>query len=246
MFKVDVLGRLEKRPVVVSFDSEWTKNYRIRNGNRPFCFSLVILDASRPVTERAKCSIFGRYADDEREIPRLLEEADVVLARALSDYQVRAIVGHQLSSDLAALTSFSPGLPLLALQDLRREWRERRSVGQSRVVDTRYDLNGHLKGPSRRLVDVCHEFSLQVDQPELGNLSMTALQRKFLASRDVSIRERLMVLNIRHSLSCGVVYLLAQGRRRGRPSINVNAMLARNLEGRFDYVSTPQFRGLAS
>src|SRR5262245_22444513 len=29
---------------VASIDVEWTKNYRIKNGNRPFCYSIVWLD----------------------------------------------------------------------------------------------------------------------------------------------------------------------------------------------------------
>lgn len=29
---------------IASLDVEWTKNYRVRNGNRPFCYSVVYLD----------------------------------------------------------------------------------------------------------------------------------------------------------------------------------------------------------
>jgi len=38
-------GRAPRRPtgttLWASIDVEWTKNYRIKNGNRPFCYSLV-------------------------------------------------------------------------------------------------------------------------------------------------------------------------------------------------------------
>ena len=33
----------EGASLVASVDVEWSKNYRVRNGNRPFCYSVVYL-----------------------------------------------------------------------------------------------------------------------------------------------------------------------------------------------------------
>lgn len=244
MLRLDVAWQHPERPVILAFDSEWTKNYRVRNGNRPFCFSVVALDARRSATEQSACAAFARYVDDLTEIPNLVQEADRMLGELRKVLRAQAIVGHQLSSDLAALINFSQGAHLPALQALRSEWRVRRGSARSRIVDTRYDLNAHLHGTSRRLVDVCHEFALVVDQPELGRASMTKLQNTFLQSGDPAIRERLLVLNLRHSLSCALVFARSRAPARGQRPINVNRMLRQLLAGRVDYVGSAAFEHL--
>ena len=42
-----IKGNLSNIPdnSIIGFDAEWTKNYKIKNGNIPFCFSVVVLDA---------------------------------------------------------------------------------------------------------------------------------------------------------------------------------------------------------
>lgn len=50
-------------------------------------------------------------------------------------------------------------------------------------------------------VDVCAELRLDVTQPELRGSSMTALHRRWPQDGDVAAREKITVLNLRHSLS---------------------------------------------
>jgi hypothetical protein len=51
-------------------------------------------------------------------------------------------------------------------------WRTRRGT-DSRVFDTRYDIDHLPIGASRRLVDICDELKLDVTQPELARGYMT-------------------------------------------------------------------------
>ena len=236
------LDVIEKMPCYIAFDCEWTKNYRVRNANEPFCFSIVSIPITSTINENLIFSIAYAYVDSPEESNALVAEADRLIVGLLE--QGHTFVGLQLSSDIAALSnsvlSDTPGLTLL-----RNAWRERRDTGiLPRVVDTRYDLDHLLANKSRRLVDVCQEFGLLVTQPELGNSSMTALQRHFLASRDEAVRERLQILNIRHSLSCGILAALCDVEVLIRLPLNLNRILFQNLKGRFDYLESPMFQGL--
>lgn len=63
----------------------------------------------------------------------------------------------------------------------------------------------------RRLVDVCTGLSLDVTQPELARTSMPAWHRQWLNEG----RERISVLNLRHSLSTAQVAARHEGLARG-------------------------------
>ncbi|MGH3938587.1 MAG: hypothetical protein ACRDTG_08100 [Pseudonocardiaceae bacterium] len=91
----------------------------------------------------------------------------------------------------------------------RQTWLDRRDhdLTARRVIDTRYDTNHVLSCRSRRLVDVCTELGLDVTQPELRGTSMTALHRTWLTEGIPESRERVSVLNLRHSLSTALVAL---------------------------------------
>ena len=47
-------GRAPRRPagttLWASIDVEWTKNYRIKNGNKPFCYSVIYAAIPRDTT----------------------------------------------------------------------------------------------------------------------------------------------------------------------------------------------------
>lgn len=101
-----------------------------------------------------------------------------------------------------------------------------------------------LFGRSRRLVDVCGELDLDVTQPELARKSMTALHRDWLTNRDVEARERITVLNLRHSLSTALVGLRAAGELTWPKPVNVNTMVATALAGRLGWLDHPTFRAL--
>ncbi len=157
------------------------------------------------------------------------------------------MVGHQLSSDLAVLAQAGPRR-LLGVQALRTAWHARRDadVCERTVIDTRYDVSEALTGKSRRLVDVCGELGLEVTQPELWGISMTALHRRWLVSRTIAARERITILNLRHSLSTALVALTTTYGVRWSGQLNVNHLLMTELEGQYEWLSAPAFQALVA
>lgn len=248
-------GRVPARPagtrLLASIDVEWTKNYRIRNGNVPFCYSVTYLaiPTSGPVDLQDLTFQFtSRYVEDPTETSQLITAATTEITDALD--RAHLVIGHQLSSDLAVLqaagTVNSTPAPCLAqLQHARDLWKQRRHPqdagrGHADVVDTRYDADHVLTGTSRRLVDVCADLDLEVTQPELRGTSMTAVHRRWLERHDTEARERVTVLNLRHSLSAALVALTSTG-RTGRQPVSVNRMLADQLPSTLTWLRHPQF-----
>lgn len=115
---------------------------------------------------------------------------------------------------------------------------------QPRFLDTRYDAGHILSCQSRRLVDVCANLRLDVKQPELRGTSMTALHRRWLESGDTTAREKITVLNLRHSLSTAMVAARAAGLAHWQPGLNVNRLLADRLDGAFGWLTHPVFTAL--
>jgi hypothetical protein len=232
--------------LVASIDVEWSKNYRITDGNRAFCYSIIWLtiprDGRQPVDlARLRFDYTSTYLDHDGERRRLvrLAAADLAAAEA-ADH----LVGHQLCSDLAVLTANTTPRTPEPVTAARTAWAARRGDPRGRIIDTRFDTNHLLSGRSRRLVDVCAELGLNVTQPELAGASMTALHRRWLATAHTEARERITVLNLRHSLSAALVALLAAGCGTWRAPLNVNAMLAAGLDGQLGWIYHPTFRAL--
>jgi hypothetical protein len=231
--------------LVASVDVEWTKNYRIRDGNVPFCYSAVYLtipDGRHPARLRdVPFEYTSVYVERPDETEDLIRAADIELRAVLRSADL--VVGHQFTSDLATLAN-AARRPLAGVPAARRAWSARHQTEPApRVVDTRYDT-GHILGcGSRRLVDVCTDLGLDVTQPELRG-SMTAMHRAWLDSHDTELRERISVLNLRHSLSAALVALRATGRARWTAPLNVNRLLAHGLAGTFDWLAHPTFTRL--
>ena len=200
--------------LVAAIDVEWSKNYRVRGGNVPFCYSVVWLAlparaTSRPGYGRVLVHLrlrAGRQRDRrsgrQRRQPRCVPDLE----------HASLIAGHQLCSDLAVLAA-------ARRRAAARRHRRRGGVAAApastlpagpRLLDTRYDAGHVLRCQSRRLVDVCADLRLDVTQPELRGTSMTALHRRWLERGDTTAREKITVLNLRHSLST------AAGRRPRR------------------------------
>lgn len=230
-----------------SIDVEWTKNYRVKNGNVPFCFSVVYVAVPDTVETVDPAGLpfayTSFYVEDADETAVLIAAADAVVHDAVR--VADRITGHQLSSDLSVLTNAS-GSPLPAVAAAWDSWRQRKShaVPDRRVVDTRYDAGHVLTGDSRRLVDVCTDLGLDVTQPELLRTSMTALHRAYLATGAAEARERISVLNIRHSLSTALVAIRATDRATWSGTVNVNRLLAAELRDAFGWLSHPTFTAL--
>jgi hypothetical protein len=229
-----------------SIDVEWTKNYRIKNGNKPFCYSVIY--TALPTTDTPTdlidlpFSYTSVYVEDPDETPALLTSANQAVRTAFA--AADRVTGHQFTSDLGVLTNASP-TPLPDLAAARHRWLSRRThdIADRKVIDTRYDTDHVLTCTSRRLVDVCTDLGLDVTQPELRGTSMTALHRAYLDTGSVEARERVSVLNLRHSLSTALVALHATGQAHW-VSLNVNHLLAANLGDAFAWLDHPTFTDL--
>jgi hypothetical protein len=238
-----VLRRKARSRLAASVDVEWSKNYKVKNGNRPFCYSVVWAELPKQRTPIDLGSIrwgfTSVYLDNDTERPDLIELAATDLTSVLGEADY--VTGHQLCSDLAVLAANTRSVPQSILQ-AQQAWRDRRT--DRKVIDTRFDAGHVLVGQSRRLVDVCTELRLDVTQPELARKSMTALHRDWLAVGDHEARERVSVLNLRHSLSTALVALRAAGLGTWTGQLNVNRMLATDLHRNFDWIETATFQKL--
>jgi hypothetical protein len=234
-------------PLLVGFDVEWTKNYKMKNANRAFCFSLVSVQAEEPchVNALEHSLEFGfvlGYVESEEECRQLCWDANRAVSAILSPSNV--VVGHQFSSDISILLACSEE-QLLAVETLQQAWRARHQNLERRVInvfDTRYDLSTSKDAESNKLVNVCPAWNLVVTQPEIKG-SMTKMQRDFYQKQTPLILEKIAVLNLRHSLSSILLYLF---HRYGRPAspVNINTILYQNLYERFAYVRSQSFTAL--
>lgn len=216
----------------------------------PFCYSVVWLTIPEGGHNEVDLAAVpwwwsSTYVEDPEETLDLIAAVDVTLGTVLADGA--QLVGHQLSSDLGVLAGAAIGRqPIPGVITARTAWHDRRNAQGRPVLDTRYDtddlLVGH--GRSRRLVDVCTTLGLNVTQPELRGISMTALHRRWHETGNHEARERITVLNLRHSLSTGLVAARACTAGRWQEPLNVNSLLAAELRDRFIYLSTPTFRAL--
>jgi hypothetical protein len=232
--------------LLASMDVEWSKNYRVKGGNVPFCFSvawLLLPDGYSAITDTTGFWYTSAYVEADGERGELITAADSALGCITS--HAALISGHQLCSDLAVLAA-SAGGKRMAIEVARDAWRQRCRAGPGSPVwlDTRYDTGNVLACQSRRLVDVCAELRLDVTQPELRGASMTALHRRWIERGDIIAREKITVLNLRHSLSTAIVAARAAGLAHWEPGLNVNRLLAVQLGGKLAWTANPAFTAL--
>jgi hypothetical protein len=233
--------------LLAAIDVEWSKNYRIKGGNVPFCFSVAWL----PLPAAGEATIedtipfwySSAHVEDDAERGDLIAAANSALECLASHASV--IAGHQLCSDLAVLAA-AAGRELPAITAATAAWRQRRETppGLPSFLDTRYDAGHVLACQSRRLVDVCADLQLNVTQPELRGASMTALHRRWTELGDDAAREKITVLNLRHSLSTAIVAARAAGLAHWQPGLNVNQFLARELGNTLGWIASPAFTAL--
>lgn len=244
MYQISIIHNKKFSNSVVSFDLEWTKNYRIKNGNQPFCFSYVFFSPEIDIThieEELIFSIISAYIEKKNEKEQLISLANDLLTRFY--YKSNIIIGHQLSSDINIIINSSNKARSNNFSKLKEYWHKRKTIYDNNVFDTRYDLNLFLKNKSRRLVDVCIECNLDVSQPELIN-SMTKMQNEFIEKYNFETLEKLMVLNIRHSLSAAILYCLFQKNEKPTNIININKIIFNNLNHKIEYLNSSEFQKL--
>jgi hypothetical protein len=233
---------------IASIDVEWTKNYRIKNGQRPFCYSVAWLDlpADRaPDLADVPFEWTSVYVEEPGEMDELVRNAAATVAAAAETSTI--ITGHQFCSDLAVLEANAPKDAVPRLQAARAQWKGRRDANrdESHYVDTRFDAGHLLTGKSRRLVDVCNELGLDVTQPELLKVTMPAWHRRWVEDGQDEGRERVSVLNLRHSLSTAYVAAHAAGLGRwADEGLNVNRVIAEGAKGAWGWLENPIFTNL--
>jgi hypothetical protein len=230
---------------IASIDVEWTKNYRIKNGQRPFCYSVVWLDLPADRTPDLADVPFewtSVYVEEPGEMDQLVRDAAATVAAATQTSRI--ITGHQFCSDLAVLEANAPADAVPGLRDARTQWKARREADSeaSHYVDTRFDAGHLLTGKSRRLVDVCNELGLDVTQPELLKVTMPAWHRRWVEDGQAEGRERVSVLNLRHSLSTAYVAAHAAGLATwADEGLNVNRAIAEGAKGAWGWLDNPTF-----
>lgn len=238
----------------IGFDSEWTKNYKIKNGNIPFCFSIIVIQKNDISFEQLmdgslSFKYIQYYCQDKKDCFELLHFADDWSKTISSSLDSCVLCGHQISSDFGVLYNYNIAeynTCLGNVERLRFEWKNRKNSKPAHIIDTRYDINREFLGKSRRLVDMCADFWMDVSQPELGNSSMTKLQYDYYSSKKEDIRERISVMNLRHSYSAVVLNWLDQNISSAdrRQRININKSVYQSLRSDFDWVNTDYFRKL--
>ncbi|SCG02094.1 MULTISPECIES: hypothetical protein, partial [unclassified Streptomyces] len=233
---------------IASIDVEWTKNYRIKNGQRPFCYSVAWLDLPADGTPDLGDMPFewtSVYVEEPGEMDTLIRHAAATLAVAADTSTI--ITGHQFCADLGVLEANAPTDAAPAVRAARAQWKDRRGADpdEGHYVDTRYDAGHLLAGTSRRLVDVCTELGLDVTQPELRKASMPAWHRRWIEDGEEEGRERVSVLNLRHSVSTAYVAARTAG-LAGWPDagLNVNRVIAEGAKGAWAWLENPVFTDL--
>ena len=65
-----------KKYKCISLDTEWTKNYKIKNGNKPFAFSIIFfnedIDTKDIINESLEFKFISVYVDNDEEFPILI------------------------------------------------------------------------------------------------------------------------------------------------------------------------------
>lgn len=236
---------------LIGFDAEWTKNYKIKNGNVPFCFSVITVDDkelsfSKLKKGNIKFKYIQYYCENREDFKELVMKADFWFDKILKVLDNSVLCGHQISSDFSVLYNIGVANDmelLIHIERMREEWRKRKENISVHVMDTRYDIDQKFLGKSRRLVDMCNDFELDVTQPELKKSSMTKLQNIFYETKDEEIYERISVMNLRHSL-CAVILYWLNGKidnAEQRKPININKIVYNCLKSDFSWVTSKEF-----
>ena len=239
---------------LIGFDAEWTKNYKEKNGNVPFCFSIIEINKEDINFNKLKngkvvFNYIQYYCEEKEELEQFIALANMWSNRIIKSLENSVLCGHQISSDFSVLYNIGSAKKIDTLnniEELRKLWRNRRENERIRIVDTRYDISKPFLGKSRRLVDMCNDFMLDVTQPELKNKSMTELQNQYYGNKDEGLYERIAVMNLRHSLCATVLYWLS-GKimiASQRKKININQTIYNCLRNDFRWVSSEEFEHL--
>ncbi len=111
--------------LAAAVDVEWSKNYQIKNGNVPFCYSVVWLavpaGGSAAAMNIAQFWYRSAYVEDASQTASLVASAGEILASLLA--HAGLIAGHQLCSDLAVLAA-NAAVPPGGIVTTREAWHQ--------------------------------------------------------------------------------------------------------------------------
>ncbi|GCF11974.1 hypothetical protein [Dictyobacter arantiisoli] len=167
-------------PSIIGFDVEWTKNFKIKNANKAFCYSVVWISDLETcdvnnLEETLQLGFMMNYveSDAKDECQQMCDEANKHVGSFL--HPRNTIVGHQFTSDISVLLACSEH-KLGSIETLKTAWRTRNQedLKMVNVFDTRYDLPDSKEVESNKVVNVCPVWQLNVMQPEISG-SMTKM-----------------------------------------------------------------------
>jgi len=225
--------------VIVGIDLEWAKNWKAVEKTVPFCFALHVIYLPEMGYSSDLCiNAFKMTADvlwrgHKEVITTFLLRIDKLIGTQLN-HKNTVVVGHQISSDLHCMLQHSTET-LSHIKKIaerftgRKQRRGKVSSGQLSllgsseyaprtpgwgddfsVFDTRYDIQGKIKG-QERLRDVSLRSRVYAIQFELSpSLSLTKLYNLYLQDQDPGKMERLIIVNWRHAFQTALVYLTNQ------------------------------------
>lgn len=230
----------------IAIDTEWTKNYKIKNGNKPFNFSIIFFNNDIKIYNIKKqvlsFKFISLYIENENEIPNLIN----ILNSYIVFDNFKLLIGHQVISDLYTFIYYSKHYTNIDVSNIQK-WLDhfKDRINNHKIFDTRFDIKNWLNNPSRRLVDICYEMKIKKQkdlykQPELKK-SMTAMHNEYINGHNDLIRQKLSVLNLRHNLSTLLVYQLYLNKIKLNKYININKILYKNLKNYFSYIKSEEF-----
>lgn len=198
---------------IVAIDTEWAKNWRAEEKVVPFCcsFHTIYLEGIKDIIDIDNVSMSSEtyFRSREDSIQDYIDKVDLLVSRYMTEGT--AFVGHQLSSDLHTFVQQSKkplkNIPCL-IESLRFRKKSDKAATFS-MFDTRYDIKNRIRGGGgEKLRNVSLRYKVYAIQNELNNTSLTKMYNQYVIDRDVTKREKLTVMNWRHSFQTALVYLI--------------------------------------
>ncbi len=199
---------------IVAIDTEWAKNWKAKEKVVPFCCSFHtiylggILDTIVLNDLYMESEIYFRSQNDSTQ--DYIDKVEKILSSYIDNDTI--FIGHQLSSDLHTFVHNSSnrlGNILWLIESIRL--RKNRNVNKKilSVIDTRYDIKNRIKGNGgEKLRNVSLRYKVYAVQNELNEMSLTKMYNHYISDGDFEKREKLSIMNWRHSFQTALVCLL--------------------------------------
>jgi len=206
-------GKISSKKRIVAIDTEWAKNWRAEEKVIPFCcsFHTIYIDNALSTIDLddicMESEIYFRSQTDSTQ--GYIDKVEQILSSYI-DYDT-IFVGHQLSSDLYTFVQNSKNKldnTLYLIESLRL--RKKKGSGKMlSVIDTRYDIKNRIRGNGgEKLRNVSLKYKVYAIQNELNEVSLTKMYNQYVIDGDVEKREKLSVMNWRHSFQTALICLL--------------------------------------